>query len=65
MAIDWECLKSTQGERNRQSKLTESQVFEIRKIYAGNGRPCEHAKRFGISESHFVRVGKRLCWKHV
>lgn len=56
------------GERNGNTKLTEDQVREVRRLYRYKSRThgiYALAERFGVSDStiHFIVQGKR--WKHV
>ncbi len=55
-----------QGELNHSSKLTESQVKEIRKLYdIGNFTYMELSEKFGVHYSVIARIIKREKWKHI
>ncbi len=56
--------RSQRGERNGQSKLTEGQVLEIRKVHAGGDSQKELAQRYGVDRSMVNRIvnGKNWGW---
>lgn len=52
------------GESSRQSKVTESQVLEIREL--ARAIPLtELSSRFGLSESNLSRIVNRKTWRHI
>jgi hypothetical protein len=53
----------TDGMHSRARKLTEEQVYEIRRMYDAGQRDEEHAQQFGICKSHFASIGRRRTWK--
>lgn len=54
------------GESNHHAKLTESQVKEIRNLYAaGIASQREIAERYGVNQSHVSTIVLRKSWKHV
>lgn len=59
------------GEQAVASKLTESQVLEIRKRYVvGNrwnmlGTTNKLAREFGVSAYHIRAIANRWCWNHI
>ena len=58
--------RQTSGERNGQAKLIESDVREIRKVYAKGG--CSQqtlAQIFGVSRLMIGLIVRRERWKHV
>jgi uncharacterized protein (DUF2336 family) len=54
------------GAANASTKLTESKVLEIRRIY-GNGEATQRAlaRRFGVTQSVIGNIVRRELWKHV
>jgi hypothetical protein len=55
-----------QGSSNRQSKLTEAQVAEIRRAYAaGEANQTQLAHRFGVGHGAIWRIVKGGAWAHV
>lgn len=58
--------QAAKGEANGNAKLTESQVREIRKRYAGGGVTYRVlAKEYGIAWFTAASIIKRRNWKHV
>jgi len=62
--------RATQGERNRQNKLTEEQVREIRRLFVRTGpkssNSAELAERFGVQRNHIIGIVERKTyWKHL
>lgn len=53
---------SSQGAQNRNAKLTEAQVHEIRALWDSGGRE-DHAEIYGISGRQFRQIGLRLAWR--
>lgn len=58
-------LISQSGTSNPRSKLTESQVIEIRNRWRNGETLILLAKEFGISKSNAFYVANRIYWKHV
>ena len=59
-------LQDTRGEGHPASKLTDESVYELRYLYdAGTFTNEQLARRYGISKSHVVKIGKRRGWKHL
>jgi hypothetical protein len=58
--------KVARGELSGMSKLTESQVLEIRKIYAvGNITQLELARTYGMSKKGINYIINNKTWKHI
>lgn len=58
--------KVYRGSENVLSKLTESEVVEIRKLHkTGNYSQAHLCTMFGISPTHMSRIINRSVWKHV
>lgn len=53
------------GEKNGSSKLTESQVLEIRKLKAEGMRSQIIAERFNTSRAYVDQIVRRDVWKHI
>lgn len=54
------------GEKNPNSKLTESQVQEIRKIYkTGSVTMIQLAEKFGMSRRSISAIVNKDRWKHL
>ena len=54
------------GSAQHNSKLTEEQVLEIRRLYAtGNYSHRALAKIYNVNHRLIGNIVKRLCWKHV
>lgn len=57
-------IKRLKGERNPNSKLTEKQVLEIRKL-AKTQTTTSLAKKYKIARSRIYDVVMRKTWKHI
>lgn len=55
-------LRTTNGEKNSQSKLTEKDVLYIRN---SNERGCILAKKFNISQPTICDIKKKRSWIHI
>lgn len=53
------------GEKNGQAELTESDVHEIRKLYANGWSQRGIAEEYGISQSQVSRICSGRGWKHI
>lgn len=53
------------GEQSRHAKLTESDVIEIRKLYASGMTQLKLAKEFGVSQPHIGDIVRCEVWKHL
>lgn len=54
------------GEKNPNSKLTESEVQEIRKIYkSGSVTMIQLAEKFGVSRRSISAIVNKDRWKHL
>ena len=53
------------GENHGQSRLTDSDVREIRRQYASGIRTVRIAETFGIHPGTALSIAKRRYWKHV
>lgn len=54
------------GEASGSAKLTESQVLEIRRLYAmGNTSQAKLAKQFSMSVTPISLIVRRATWKHI
>lgn len=53
------------GEDHPNSKLTNAQVIEIRKLCAEGIPQREIAARFGVQQQVISQIKRRLIWKHV
>lgn len=53
------------GSRIGQSKLTESQVVEIRRLVANGLSKSAAARRFGVSKATIIRAVRFESWKHI
>lgn len=54
------------GEKHSNSKLTEQDVFAIRKAYeAARATQTDLAKKFGVDQALISRIVRRLIWRHV
>jgi hypothetical protein len=54
-----------QGERNGGSRLTEAQVYEVRRLYDEGVQPTELAIRYGIAKNHVHQIGRRTRWRYL
>lgn len=57
--------RSNHGERSVSSKLTESQVIQIRKLYLLNKRIVELAKMFNVTSSNIDAIINYKSWRHL
>ena len=53
------------GTRNRNAKLNEAQVREIRKALKENANRRELASKYGVSLDAIKSIHYRLTWRHV
>jgi len=54
------------GERNGSAVLTEDNVREIRRLYAGQGWTLQSlAERFGVVKGTINFIVRRKTWRHV
>lgn len=53
------------GERANASKLTETQVIEVRRRRAAGERGIDLAREFGVSNTAVSRIFLRRTWTHV
>lgn len=54
------------GENCHNSKLSESDVLEIRKLYAAGGvSQYELADKFGVQQTQIGRITRGLRWRHI
>lgn len=53
------------GSEHNKAKLTESDIPEIRKLFAMGLTATEIAKRYNVSKSTTARINRRLLWTHV
>lgn len=59
-------MKPKRGSSNGASKLTEAQVIEIRRRYAGGGvRQVDLADEFGCNQHNISLIIRREKWSHV
>lgn len=58
-------LNNQKGSKNNSSKLTEFQVIEIRKRYAGGDNLTSIAKTFNTKVSNIFYIVNRKTWKHI
>ena len=59
-------LKDDKGSKHVNSKLTEGQVLEIRRLYeTGNYSQRGLGKMFGISQMHICDIVNRKKWTHI
>lgn len=58
--------RNVRGERQPQSKLTETQVLEIRSIYSEGGVTQQQlAQKYGVIQQAIQLVVARKGWKHI
>ncbi len=60
--------KKARGSANHKAKLTENQVLELRRLYAGSPRSMtqpELAAKFGITQAVVSKIINRAIWRHV
>ncbi len=55
---------SKQGEKNWNTRLTEDDIHQIRKLFR-RVSGYEIAEKFGISYTHVYNIGIRKVWKHI
>src|SRR6266536_1328065 len=61
-----ENLRPAFGERAGQSKLTDKQVMEIRKLRAAGGITCQElADKFGVKDNTIYNICEGTYWKHL
>jgi len=54
------------GEKNGRAKLTESEVLEIRRLYAsGDYLQRELADRYGVTQAYISKIVNRKNWTHL
>lgn len=53
------------GERNWNTKITNKDVMEIRKLYADGNTQSVLAKQFGMTRSGIGNIVQRKTWKHI
>ena len=53
------------GERNPNSKLTESDVLKIRKLHTNGYSYSEIGKQFNITKTNVYYIVKRKSWAHI
>ena len=54
-----------QGSKHGESKLTEEQVIEIRRLRAEGKRQWEIAQQFGVTRGLIGHIVRRQAWAHV
>lgn len=57
--------RGNRGSKHGLSKLTEDQVFEIRKMYLQGYKPCVIREKFSISPMTLSQIMRNKIWKHV
>lgn len=64
LRIHPEC--AARGESNGNSKLSASEILEIRQLYASGGISYNHlGVRFGVDPALISRIVRRVIWRHV
>lgn len=58
-------LSAHRGENNISSKLNESNILEIRRLYFEKISQRKLAKTFNISKSNIFNIVNRKTWKHI
>ena len=58
-------LIDSRGTKQKNAKLTEANVHEIRKMVAEGVPRKDAAREFGVSESTISLVFNRLTWRHI
>lgn len=53
------------GERHYRARLTEIQVVEAIELYASGERPCDLARRYGVSQNSILSAVTGRSWKHL
>lgn len=56
---------TTYGEIDKQSKLRESDIIEIRKLYSNGVKQADLAKQFNVGSAQISRIITRKRWAHV
>lgn len=62
--IRWKQNKMA-GRHNRNAKLTDEQVRQIRAEYQAGKRGKAESHRYGISPSRWNVIGRGLAWTHL
>ncbi len=58
--------RAAKGEKNARAKISESDVFSIRKMAANRKiTQTEIGQRFGISQEQVCNINRRRAWAHV
>lgn len=57
--------RQSRGEKHGNSKLTEMQVVEIKKLIAARATQTEIARRFGVDQSAISLIATGKMWQHV
>ncbi len=58
--------KAVRGERQHLAKLTETDVLEIRRLYAQGGvSQSKLAAQFGVDQTGISAIIRRFTWKHI
>lgn len=57
--------RDTAGEKHPKSKLTESDVHQIRKLFATGSKRRDLANRFGVTWEAIHMVVTRKAWRHI
>lgn len=57
--------RTVRGEKHSTSKLTESDVMEIRRLLDAGESQVTVSKRYGVSQSLVSSIGRREIWTHV
>lgn len=64
-AIDHGLYEQARGESSGSAKVTESDVIEIRRLWAAGMLQKDIAARFGIGRKAVTKIVNRQRWKHV
>ena len=57
---------TARGEKIESSKLTESEVASIRRMYASGGfSQTEIALRYGVTQANVSEIVRRKTWNHL
>lgn len=65
MPINWKSLWRVQGEKNPFRKLTDEQVYEIRRRIDAGEEAKDVAKDMPVSVAIVQKIGARTRWKHL
>lgn len=57
--------KILKGEQHGMSRLTETQIIDIRNRYANGEKASKLAKEFGVLRTHITDIKSGRVWKHV